>query len=63
MEGKVKFFNEKKGYGFIEEIDGNDLFFHVTSVENKEVLQKDDKVRYVKVEGDRGWKADNIMKL
>lgn len=63
MEGKVKFFLENKGYGFV--LDGTDpekdYFFHVSNTLDR--VQKDDLVSYDLEEGKRGLKAVNIKKL
>lgn len=63
MEGKIKFFLENKGYGFV--LDGTDpskdYFFHVSGLLDK--VEKDDKVQFDIEEGKRGLKAVNIKKI
>jgi CspA family cold shock protein len=63
MKGVVKFYNEKKGFGFINTEESNDLFFHITDVVNQEVLKEKDRVKFEVVTGDRGLKAVNIVRL
>lgn len=62
MEAKIKFYNEKKGFGFITDTEsGKDLFFHYTGLLDK--VTADDPVSYDVEEGDRGPKGVNIKKL
>ena len=61
MQGKVKFFNSSKGYGFITDDEtGEDVFVHVTSL-NGLKRNEGDKVEYVIEEGERGKTASNIQ--
>lgn len=61
MQGKVKFFNSSKGYGFIvDDETGDDVFVHVTSL-NGLKISEGDKVEYVIEEGERGKTATNIQ--
>jgi len=61
MQGKVKFFNTSKGYGFIvDDETGDDVFVHVTSL-NGLKINEGDKVEYVIEEGERGKTATNIQ--
>tara|TARA_Y100000385_G_C12606046_1_gene430893 strand:- start:78 stop:272 length:195 start_codon:yes stop_codon:yes gene_type:complete len=61
--GKVKFFNETKGFGFITPDDGGaDLFVHVTAIEAGE-LKDDDAVEYELGEGRKGPCAVNVKKI
>ena len=63
MQGKVKFFNSSKGYGFIvDDETGDDVFVHVTSL-NGLKINEGDKVEYVIEEGERGKTASNIQLL
>ena len=63
MQGKVKFFNSSKGYGFIvDDETGDDVFVHVTSL-NGPKINEGDKVEYVVEEGERGKTASNIQLL
>jgi len=61
MEGKVKWFNERKGYGFIEGEDGNDYFVHSDAVKSGN-LNDGDPVSFTPAEGDRGKKAEDVTK-
>ena len=61
MQGKVKFFNSSKGYGFIiDDETGDDVFVHVTAL-NGLKINEGDKVEYVIEEGERGKTATNIQ--
>lgn len=58
-KGKVKFFNTDKGFGFITQNQGDDIFFHVTELQSGTV-NKDDIVEYDVGEGRKGPCAVNI---
>lgn len=58
-EGTVKFFNAKKGFGFIRPDDGSeDVFVHISGC--SDTIKDDDKVTYDLEEGKRGPKATNV---
>jgi CspA family cold shock protein len=60
MEGKVKFFNESKGFGFITNDEtGQDIFVHVTGI-NGQSLSEGDKVQYTETEGRKGLIATDV---
>ncbi len=63
MEGTVKFFNRKKGFGFVSGDDGNDYFVHASALPQGVFLRDGDKVSFTGGEGDRGLKAENIKLL
>ncbi len=63
MEGTVKFFNRKKGFGFVNGDDGKDYFVHVSALPQGLFLRDNDRVSFDGVEGDRGLKAENIKLL
>ena len=57
QKGTVKFFNEKKGYGFITKEDGNDVFVHFTSIESEDdfkTLKEGQAVEFEVESDDRG---------
>ncbi|MBI2102642.1 cold-shock protein [Candidatus Woesearchaeota archaeon] len=63
MEGIVKFFNRKKGFGFIHGDDEKDYFVHFTALPRNVFLRDNDRVSFEAVEGDRGLKADKVQLL
>jgi len=64
-KGKVKWFNENKGYGFIERDDGPDVFVHFTAIQGEgfKTLAEGEVVEFEIVEGDKGAQAANLRKL
>jgi cold shock protein len=63
MEGTVKFFNRKKGFGFITGDDGKDYFVHVSALAEGTFLRDNDRVSFDSGEGERGSKAENVQLL
>ena len=63
MEGKVKFFNRVKHFGFLTADDGKDYFVHQSGVQEGVQLNDADRVSFEVVEGDRGPKAEKVQKL
>ena len=65
QNGTVKWFNAKKGFGFISTEDGNDVFVHFSALnmEGFKVLEEGDKVEFEVVEGEKGPQAANVTKL
>ena len=63
--GTVKWFNAKKGYGFINDENGNDVFVHFSALnmDGFKVLEEGDKVSYDIVDGEKGPQAANVTKL
>lgn len=60
--GVIKFFIESKGYGFItDDESGQDYFVHVSGL--KDQVDAGDKVEFELVEGDRGFKAQDVKKI
>jgi len=62
-EGTVKWFNAKKGFGFIEQENGGDIFVHYTSinVDGYKTLQDGQRVTFDVVEGQKGLVATNVI--
>jgi len=64
-KGTVKWFNESKGFGFITQENGTDVFAHYSSItgEGFKTLAEGDLVSFDVVEGDKGLKASNIVRI
>jgi CspA family cold shock protein len=64
-QGTVKWFNESKGFGFITQEDGSDVFAHYSAIESQgfKTLTEGDVVNFDVIEGNKGPKASNIVKL
>jgi len=62
-EGKVKWFNPRKGYGFIATEDGRDIFVHYSSIsgDGYKSLAEGTPVTFDVVEGDKGLRAENVI--
>jgi CspA family cold shock protein len=58
-KGKVKFFNEAKGFGFIMEENGQDIFVHASGL--KQVIRENDSVLYEVERGKKGLNAVNVV--
>lgn len=65
MQGKVKWFNQEKGYGFISRDDGDDVFVHFSAIQEDgfKTLAEGQDVEFEIVEGPRGPQAANVTKL
>lgn len=65
FEGKVKWFNESKGYGFIQQDNGADVFVHYSSIKGDgfKTLAEGQRVQFEIEDGDRGKKAKNVLKI
>jgi CspA family cold shock protein len=62
-EGKVKWFNPKKGYGFISTDDGQDIFVHFSNISTDgfKSLREGTEVCFEIVEGDKGLRAEKVV--
>lgn len=65
MNGTVKWFNSEKGYGFITNEEGLDVFVHFSAIQGDgfKTLDEGQEVEFEVVEGDRGPQAANVVKL
>ena len=63
-EGTVKWFDEKKGFGFIASSDGPDIFVHYTNISGDgfKTLAEGDMVEFDVVKGEKGPKAENVVR-
>ena len=64
LSGKVKWFNESKGFGFITGSDGKDCFVHYSDIQSQgfKTLAEGDAVDFEVAEGPKGLKAINVSK-
>ena len=65
LKGTVKWFNSRKGYGFISSEEGSDVFVHYTALAGDDseykTLNENDKVEFEVVEGQKGPQASNVV--
>lgn len=65
-QGTVKWFNQDKGFGFIEQDDGLDVFVHCTAIlseDNSPFLLEGERVQFEVLEGNKGPMADKVTRL
>jgi len=64
-EGTVKWFNASKGFGFIEQDDGGDVFVHYSAIKTDgfKTLDEGARVQFEVVDGPKGPAADNVVQL
>lgn len=65
MQGRVKWFNAEKGFGFIEREDGDDIFVHFSAIQQEgyKTLEEGQNVEFDIVDGARESQAVNVVKL
>ncbi|HTK94994.1 MAG TPA: cold shock domain-containing protein [Terriglobales bacterium] len=65
LKGKVKWFNNAKGYGFIGRDDGPDVFVHYSSIQSEgyKSLQEGDDVEFEIAQGQKGPQAENVVRI
>lgn len=65
MKGTVKWFNAKKGFGFISDEEGNDVFVHFSALQMDgfKVLDEGDEVEFEVIDGEKGPQAANVTEL
>jgi len=65
VTGKVKWFSDSKGYGFISQADGPDVFVHHSNIEGEgfKTLEEGQEVEFEVVQGKKGLQAQNVVKL
>jgi CspA family cold shock protein len=63
--GRVKWFNDSKGFGFISRENGPDVFVHHSSIQSKgfRSLAENDEVEFEVVQGQKGLQAQNVVKI
>jgi CspA family cold shock protein len=64
-QGKVKWFNDAKGFGFIEQENGEDVFVHFSAIEADgfKTLAEGEEVTFEVVNGPKGLQASNVRKM
>ena len=65
VTGKVKWFNDSKGFGFIEQENGQDVFVHFSAIQGDgyKSLSEGQEVEFEVTEGEKGLQAKNVVKV
>lgn len=65
VTGKVKWFNDSKGFGFIEQENGQDVFVHFSAIQGEgyKSLTEGQEVEFEVTQGEKGLQAKNVVKL
>ncbi|MCD8148424.1 MAG: cold shock domain-containing protein [Clostridiales bacterium] len=65
MQGTVKWFSAKKGYGFISDAEGNDIFVHFSAIamDGYKELKENEAVEFDVITGDKGVQAANVRRI
>ncbi len=65
QSGVVKWFNNSKGYGFLTDENGADVFVHFSAIQSEgyKTLKQGDSVEFDAIEGEKGLQAQNVKKI
>lgn len=65
VTGTVKWFNEAKGFGFIEQAEGSDVFVHFRAIQGDgfKTLKEGQKVEFSVIDGEKGPQAEDVIAL
>lgn len=61
MQGRVKFWKQDAGYGFLKGEDGKEIFCHFSAIQGAKSLAESQKVEFDITQGDRGLRAQNVV--
>ncbi len=63
ISGTVKWFNDRLGYGFLQRVDGEDVFFHYSVLERGQSIEEGEDVEFDITDGPKGPTATAVSKL